>query len=287
MTLALPLGVQAQDDMYFVPTKSNVEKSAAKMGMPRDTYYSGSHRSIDDYNRRPGSLVQPIDSAGNDIIDFDGRVGAYPDSSSVDAPDYQCTRRMSRFDDYDWRESYRAGYRDGIASNWYSSWYWNDPYYWDYPYYYGYSSWYWDSPYYYGWYGPGYYHSWYYRPSYGIIWGGGGYPVPGGARRRFSINSFSGARQNMNTGVSGSRYGSRSSRTYSSSSFSGARSQGTFSGSRNSNTYNGSRSTSTFSGSRNNGSFNGNGGSGSFGGARSSGSFSGGGRSGGSFGGRR
>ena len=48
----LSLAMNAQDDMYFVPTKKNVEKTKSDYGMPKDTYYSGSKRSIDEYNRR-------------------------------------------------------------------------------------------------------------------------------------------------------------------------------------------------------------------------------------------
>lgn len=287
VALALPLGMQAQDDLYFVPTKANVDKSASDMGMPRDTYYSGSRRSIDDYNRRYGSFVQPLDSAGNDIVDFDGRIGVYPDSSSVDQQDYKYTRRMSKFDGYDWREreSYNAGYRAGRAS----SWYLDDPYYWDYPYYYGYySSWYWDYPYYHSWYHPWYhYSSWYYpyRPSYGIVWGGG-YSPKSYAQHRFDSSNFSGARfgnatrSYSNSRVGNGRFGgqrSSSRGTYSNSDRSySASSRSSF-----------SNSNSSFSGARSSGSFSS--GSGSFGGARSSGSGSfGGGRSGsGSFGGRR
>ena len=68
---ALPLGLMAQDDdMYFVPTKENVAKETKNYGMPKKTYYSGSNRSVDEYNRSAWSSVVPIDSAGNDIIDF-------------------------------------------------------------------------------------------------------------------------------------------------------------------------------------------------------------------------
>lgn len=276
VALALPLGMQAQDDLYFVPTKANVDKSADMMGMPRDTYYSGSRRSIDDYNRRMGSFVQPLDSTGNDIIDFDGRMGVYPDSTTaIDQPDYQYTRRMSKFDDYQWRESesYKAGYRAGRAS----SWYWDDPFYWDYPYYGYYSSWYWDYPYYGGWYHPWYYSSWYYpyRPYYGVVWGGG-HPLGSGYNRRhFSSSDFGGARfggknnSSSSTRMSNARFGGQRSSTRSSSR--------SYSFSSPSNSSFNSSPSST---------------SGSFGGARSGGSFSGsnsgGGRSGGiSFGGRR
>ena len=47
--LVLPVSLFAQDDdMYFVPTKKNVEKAKKDYGMPRDTYYSGSNRSVDE-----------------------------------------------------------------------------------------------------------------------------------------------------------------------------------------------------------------------------------------------
>ena len=72
LVASMPLTMNAQDDMYFVPTKKNVEKSKKDYGMPKDTYYSGSNRSVDDYNRRhtecwenqlkDGSQVVAIDS---------------------------------------------------------------------------------------------------------------------------------------------------------------------------------------------------------------------------------
>lgn len=298
--LALPMASQAQDDLYFVPSKKNVPRSVADYGMPRDTYYSGSRRSVDDYNRhRPHvrSHVETIDSAGNrvttygasDVIDFDGAMGVYPDSAAIDTAfsvmpqdDYECTRRMSRFDDYAWRDGYRDGYYAGRSQ----SWRWNDPWYWDYPYYYGYygwgspyyySSWYWNDPWYWGgWYG--HHHHWY-GPTY-VVNGGG---WRGGARR----GSFSGSRTTTGHGSSrGGNFGTRRSSvgTSRSGSFGGTRSNGSFSGQRTS-TY--SNSNNTFSGSRNTGSFS-SGGSrgGSFGGGGSrGGGFSGGSRGGG--GGRR
>ena len=67
---AMPITMMAQDDdLYFVPTKENVAKEAEKYGMPTDTYYAGSTRSADEYNRRAWSRVAPIDSAGNDITE--------------------------------------------------------------------------------------------------------------------------------------------------------------------------------------------------------------------------
>ena len=88
---SLPLQLMAQDDdMYFVPTKENVAKEAENYGMPKKTYYSGSNRSIDDYNGRQSSSITPIDSTGQ----------------KVETEDYQYTRQLSRFDDYIWLVQY-------------------------------------------------------------------------------------------------------------------------------------------------------------------------------------
>lgn len=248
----------AQDDLYFVPTKKNVEKSAAEYGIPADTYYAGCGRTADDYNRRR-STVQPIDSAGNDIIMFNGEKGVYPNSSTDDTEDYRYTRNMSRFDGYDWYEPYWAGYTDGRFDSWgsYNYWTWDYPYYgyrswyWGYPYTY-YSSWYWDRP----WYGGGWHG--HYRPYYG----GYAYSRPNGVRR-FSRSDFSGERTGGNS--------TASRRNFSGTvrDFSGRRgsvSNSDFSGRRNTNTYN------NVSVNRQSPSF---GGSSSFSGARGGGLFSG------------
>ena len=150
---ALPLSMVAQDDdLYFVPKKSSkVERVNDNYGLPRETYYAGSNRSVDDYNRRMSTYV-PIDSAASDIIDFNGELGVYPDSLD----DYTLTRKMERFDDYSLSDNaaYWAGYQEGRHDLWWHSpwyyrtygWYnWYDPWYYDYygyPYYrYGYSYW--------------------------------------------------------------------------------------------------------------------------------------------------
>ena len=174
---AMPITMMAQDDdLYFVPTKENVAKDAEKYGMPTDTYYSGSTRSTDEYNRRAWSRVAPIDSAGNDIIDFSAEKGVYPDSAYNELSDYTYTRQMSRFEDYTPSEAYWAGYRDGRwTSPWYYSTYysWYDPWYnpWYYGGYYGYYSWYdwgWDWHYRTSW-------GWYHYPHYGYGWSYPGY----------------------------------------------------------------------------------------------------------------
>lgn len=278
----LALSATAQDDMYFVPTKKNVEKSAAKYGIPEKTYYSGSKRSVDDYNRmavRHGSTVQGIDSLGNDIVDFDGVAGSYPDSlASATHEDYECTRHMSRFDDYDWWDGYYAGQ---ASSWWYDPWmspYWYDSWYgyrWGWPYYGYYGSWYWNDPWYWGgWYAP-YYHT--------HIYYGGGHVGRPYANRGFSSRDFRGTRGTASAATG--RFGSRGSfgnvRGGSSrGSFSGSRgtSRGSFGTSRGSSRYSGSSSRSYSSSPRYSSS------SSSFGSSsHSSGSFSSGGSRGGGF----
>jgi hypothetical protein len=218
---ALPLSMVAQDDdLYFVPKKkSAVEKVTDKSGLPRDTYYSGSNRSVDDYNRRVSTYV-PIDSASSDIIDFDGALGVYPDSLD----DFSLTKKMERFDDYSLseNEAYWAGYQQARSDMlWHTPWYYRTYglyNYWCDPWYYGYS---WYYPYYYttwhlGWWDPwydylyyGYYWDYpYYRYNY-AYWGGG-------VR---SLRSY-----NDHAGTINMRSGNMNGRIYSSTSAGSARS---------------------------------------------------------------
>ncbi len=253
---ALPLGLMAQDDdMYFVPTKENKAKEVRTYGMPRDTYYSGSSRSVDEYNRRAWSTVEPIDSAGNDIIDFSAVRGVYPDSASSEVAegDYKYTRRFSRFDDYV-STAYWEGYRDG---RWSSPWYYNRYYTW-------YDPWYWDDPWFYdyygwrGWYGPwrGWYRPWGYYGWRGV------YVYPRSYSRRAGVSRFHVSRP-VSSGNRTYRQGGSTSRYRNGSFGNGSTmSRGTFGSSRSSS----------------GGSFGG-------GGSRSSGGFSGGGHSGGGRGG--
>ncbi len=210
---AMPITMMAQDDdLYFVPTKENVAKEAEKYGMPTDTYYAGSTRSTDEYNHRAWSRVAPIDSAGNDIIDFSAERGVYPDSAYNEVQDYKYTRRMSRFDDYNPSVAYWEGYRDG---RWSSPWYyggyysWYDPWYdpWYYGGYYGYYGyWGWHSPYYYStWYSPWRYryYGWY-GPRYSrYTHAGAGWSRPGYSHHKYSGN------HRYNSGTTRS-YGTRS-----------------------------------------------------------------------------
>lgn len=271
---SLPLQLMAQDDdMYFVPTKENVAKEAENYGMPRKTYYSGSNRSIDDYNGRLSSTVTPIDSMGQE----------------VENDDYKYTRQLSRFDDYTPSQAYWEGYRDGRWNSpwyygrygWYSTWYdpwyasWYDPWYdsWYYTGYYG-----WSSPWRYGWYSSYYYRPWgyygWYRPYYHYY---GGRSYRSSAHQRFHAN-----RNVRGTSAFGNGFG----RNRSAGSFSNRSNNGSF-GNRsttsrtttNNGGFNGSRNSTGFGSSNRSSSSSG----GSFGSSRSS-SSSGGSR-GGSFGG--
>ncbi len=267
----LPLVSMAQDDMYFVPSKKKATKAEYTQKQPQTTYYSGSQRDVDEYNRQGGYTLH-IDSAGNTTLSFDGATDEYPPSDYVATEDYSYTKRMSRFDDYAWDAGYRRGYHDAFTD----SWYWNDPWYYDRWYYasWRYGGWsfswhhpiYWHRPHY--WHHPWYGGSWY-RPYRGVT----------GTRNRGSFrNNRSGSFTNTQTG---NRVNSNSNRgTFRSN-------RGTFNSNRNGSfntNSSSSRSNNSSFNSNRSGSFNNRSSSGSFGSSRSSG---GGSRSGGNFGGRR
>lgn len=294
---AMPLSMLAQDDdMYFVPTKNNVAKAKATYGVPRDTYYSGSNRSIDEYNRRGSSYqVIPGDTL-SDIIDFSAVQGVYPDSLG----DFGLTRRMERYEGYEPAGSYWSGYAAGQndAWRWHSPWYWSsyypwydgwyDPWYygWYDPWYYGYSGYYWGYPYYYY---PRYYYGGYYyggvggsyahysrypgTRNHGSVSGVGNRGISNGRSSTYSAGTFGGSRVNNSN-----RSGSFSSTSNRSASRTASRTSGTYSNSYGN--FGGSSSGSSVSSSRSSGSSVGSSssGGGSFGGSRSSG---GGARSGG------
>ena len=304
--VALPVTMIAQDDdMYFASNKSKTTQQKPSQVRENASYYSGSSRSIDEYNRRYGSGYEVLPADTGDVISFAPVEGVYPDSVS----DFQMTRQMQRWDDYVPTTAYWEGYAQGRrdAWGWHSPWYYSAYYPW-------YDAWYYD---------PWYYDSWYYRPWYGGYYGWGwGYPYhgwyggwyhhswghhhvyyanrqPGTIDRYGRTNgSFTGARSSNGTfsssrGVS-VRNGSRTTTTgtvarntgtvRTSSSTSGS---GNFTGNRSSSTsYGNSSNTGSFSNSRTNTSSGGSfsSGGGSFGGARSGGggSMGGGARSGGS-----
>lgn len=306
----MPLSMAAQvDDLYFVPKKKSATKVTDNYGLPREVYYSGSDRSVDEYNRRVSHYdLIAKDSTLNDTIHFSAEKGVYPDSTLNE--DFEITRKMSRFDDYRIadNEAFWAGYeagrydwgwhspwyytRFGWYDPWYYHWYWNDPWY--YSGYYGwYGGWYGFGyyPFYSSWYGPWYYDRFYYY--------GGGYigrvhsasTIGGGTIRRDGLSY--GRHQSSSIARNSSRMSEVRRRTMSGhtgySQSNASRSNSVRSGrSQNSTIYNTPRSSSNnsggFGGSRSSGSFSSGGGSFSSGGSRSS---SGGGGGGGRVGGRR
>lgn len=303
--MSTPIWAQ-DDDLYFSPSKESknaepTEAAPAKAAEP--TYYCGSDRDVDEYNRRVRfrSSVQDIDSLGNDIIAFAPVYGTYPDSMYVDTTrvfpliqdddsDYFWTRRLCRWDGfYDpwfygcygspWRWYYGGWYDPWYGPYWYDAWY--DPWFYGWGWYPGYWGW-WGYPWHYG-----YWH--HYFPGWGgtIIGSIGGHNSGGYAGWR----SYSGA--NRYTSTTGKSFGGQSfnrngNTVYTSSRF-GNR---TFNNNRtnNSRPSNNNRPTNNYqpnTGSHNFGGSSSFGGR-SFGGSRSGGGSFGGGRvGGGSFGGRR
>ena len=275
IAMVMPLELLAQDDMYFVPTREQAEQTVREYGLPRDTYYIGSRRSVDEYNRR-GSYYEVLDSVGSDTIDFDGIAGVYPDTLYLDEPtDYRYTRRMSRFDGFEPSSEYLAGYLDG-RSYWYSPWYLNDPWYYRYGYGYGYYGYYspWRYDYYYG----GWYGGWstaYLPHHYGSSWT----PRSVGTRNHGHVARNTGSHGVRNNGTVSHSHGTFGGSRIGSGTFGNPRRSGnTNSAPRRNDTRN-----NTYTPPRNNTSTNS---SGNFGGSRTGGgSFGGGSHSGGSFGG--
>lgn len=287
------------DDLYFVPSKKEVKSHVENIREPNEppTYYCGSNRDVDEYNRRGKlkSYYQKIgtDTLGNDIIEFHAGDGTYPevaDTSAVypgsvqyyddDADDYAYSRQMGHFDGF-------YGWYDPFFSS-----YWHGPYW---------RSWYgWYDPWYYGgWYDPWIYSSWYgwgWSYPYHYYGWAGWYPTHYYGRP----TGFSGTRNHtagtLNGGRTASFYGKRSGETAS-----GIKRDGSFSNRRSTSSttntsrqrraeYDGQRntySTRQYTPSQSHSSFS----SGSFGGSR--GGFGGGSRGGsmggggGRFGGRR
>lgn len=316
----MPLAMMAQDDdLYFVQKKTvETTSSYPDKKAERPTYYCGSKRDVDEYNRRGAfrSYYQKIgtDSLGNDIITFHQGDGRYPDSTYVDTAyvysgknkrnyydsddDYWYSRRMSAFDGY--RGWYSPWFYGGWGPYWRHGWGWYDPWYagyygWYDPWFYDYYGWY--DPWYYDWcWGYPYYGYWGWR-GYGPYWGDWAYHrviVPGGSGR-WNVGPGTGVRTWAYTGptrsggtissASTNRSGDTYSRGYSRNRSFGSR---TYSGN-STRTYSNMQSTRSYTPSiSSGGSFGGGfggghvgGGGGSFGGGRSGGGFSGGGGFGG------
>ena len=298
--------MSAQDDMYFAPKKdSKVAKSKVEsIDSDDNTYYSGSTRDVDEYNRygKYNSYYQTLgtDSLGDDIIDFQAGNGIYGEEAAekdtifvrVIDDDYACSRMLSRWDGYWWYDPWFYGtwYSPYWRSRyWYAGWYgWYDPWY------YG-----WYDPWYYGWYRPWYYGYYPHRVGYTYRGHTGtlGYYDRGNYYAHHNNHGRNGDRPNSHPGSinkpsrDGSGRGVYNGRG--NTNFGSKRSTTTTSPSNSTRSFGNSsynRSTPSFGGSRSGGSFGGGSRGGSFGGgSRGGGSFGGGGgsRGGGSFGGRR
>lgn len=324
----------AQDDMYFASSKTLKNAKKDNTVVPRSvledinndgtvtqrttayngeynepaTYYSGSLRSVDEYNRR-GRYAQPASA--------DSLAG---DSVVISMEDYQQMKRMQKFDGYHnvtivvddpwyidpWYSNWRWHH------GWYGAWsysYYNDPWYWYSDPWYWHSGWYggWHSGWY-GWYSSPFYYSrpyyytgynhWHGRPYYaghysrpgGVTYNHNGRPV--GTMRSRGVTSRNGNTiDRRSTGVT-SRSGNSVSRstnverntTTSSHNNSFDRSSSTTSRSSSFD-----RGTSSSSSSRSTGGGFSGGGSrgGGFSGGHGGSGFGGGSRGGGGFGGRR
>ena len=115
-----PIGMMAQDDMYYVPKKSDkVKKTEAQKEVLDEP--KPMNMSVDEYNRRHMKSSYEVigtDSVGNDIIEFTPGDGSYPKVDTVfvyknytDEDDYYYSARMGLFDDYyGWWNPYLYGY---------------------------------------------------------------------------------------------------------------------------------------------------------------------------------
>jgi hypothetical protein len=207
MLVSIPLLAQ-DDDLYYTPKKDSAVKAA------KETYYSGSDRDVDEYNRSGKYRNHSTTVDDSDIVFLDGEQGVYPDSldsamsvipdsesyDDTDCDDYKYSRELNR-----WYGCYDPWlYGRAYFSPWYYRYGWHDPFYsslygwydpWYYPYY---SSWYgYYDPWYYGYYG-----GWYRPLHYGYFGpGGGGHHHDGlwahgglgaGYSNRGSVNTQSG-----------------------------------------------------------------------------------------------
>lgn len=243
--LSSVLNLMAQDDdMYFTPRKKTAEEKAREAAVKEDikrhsignTYYVGSNRDVDEYNRRGkyGSYFEKVgtDSVGNDIIEFHVGDGTYPaltenDTTIIDivSNDFDNSKKKSNreyIDEDSYTYSRNFSRFDGFYSPYFSSWYYRpgyyhsyfgfyDPWYWD-PWYYNawYDPWFdpWYDPFYYGphWHGWGPHYYWGgYRPIYYI--GTGHYYARTGTSNHGATRRHGGSHPTSN--FSGSRYSSR------------------------------------------------------------------------------
>lgn len=271
LVMVFPVSLMAQDDLYFSSNESDMKSKVEDVVPEKATYYCGSDRDVDEYNRRGklSSYYQKVgeDSLGNDIIEFRMGDGSYPETAKVDTiypgsgsfyddeGDFVYSRRLSHFDCwYGWYP-----YHYGYWSPWRYRWGWYDPWYdgyWGYGYY-GWYDWAWGYPYYRPWWG---------RP---VIAYRGGHT---GTLGYYDRNQ--GRRPAVNTGTRTNSVTYRDRTNDRSNTGFGTRRNTT--SYNNNRSFNVNRSASSFGGSRG-GSFGG----GSFGGGSRGGGFGGGGRVGG------
>lgn len=221
LTLILGFGtrVSAQDDLYFTPKKESEQVKQARREAQRrhmqGTYWVGSNRGIDEYNRRRGhkpprrgsfrseyeAIADSVvaDSTMADVITFTPGDGTVPDSVAIDSsmvapmPYYDGTvygeegycpgPDDDNYYDDDCYYSRRLGLYYGYPG-YYRPWFYGRYYYpsaywymdpWYDPWYYGYAGWY--DPWYYGYGWGGWYRPWYHYYGWGgpHYHGGGGY----------------------------------------------------------------------------------------------------------------
>lgn len=202
MTMAALLSVPVlaqDDDLYFTPKKDATVKAA------KETYYSGSDRNVDEYNRRGNYRQGTAAVDDSDVVFFDDEKGEYPDSvgnvkrqksyseryNDIDDDDYTYSRELNRW--YGFYDPWLCSRFYGWYSPFYSPFYsWYDPWY--YPYYGGWYGYYnpWYYSYYGGWYDPwwhgGPHYAWHVGPAHH---GFGG--VGAGYSNRGHVNTSAGA----------------------------------------------------------------------------------------------
>ena len=105
----MSLGTHAQDDMYFVPTKKNIDAEIKKeriVDLEEGTRTPT--RDVDEYNRMARSSYVLLDSADNEVVSFDGRAGVNDTVYVADIPrvytdstaDYALNVRAVKMYDY-------------------------------------------------------------------------------------------------------------------------------------------------------------------------------------------
>ena len=316
LAAAVTVAAQDDDDMYFTPKKSTVERITSTAKQSVETYDDAivsdgvyeTERDVDEYNRRGylSSSYEALegDTLYDDVIDFCAGDGIYevsaladtlsdydPGTEYIDDDDYQCTRILVLADD--WYGPYWHGYYGWGWGRSYYGWYY-DPWYWGWygsPYWYGWYGWGWAWPVHYawgGWYGGHHHGHWSGARTTNHSHGGFGGGVTTasighGGVRTSGISSASRARQQGRSTSrmqqNGSKQGQRSVVSSSRSKVSGTTS-GTRSASSSSRSVTSSgASRSSFSSGGSRSSFSSGGSRGSFGGgARGGGGHGGGGR---------